>query len=118
MATPVVAGVAALYLERDPDLTPAQLKALLLNDATPDILSGIGNDSPNLMLNTKGLQGEARLEDVQVAPEATESGTIDFDAYMDCTVPSIFFQKCTEGTRDPACCLNNCRFGRCMPIYF
>lgn len=50
MASPHVAGVAALYLQEDPSLTPADLGNLLSTNATPNVLSNIGSGSPNLLL--------------------------------------------------------------------
>ena len=49
MASPHVAGAAALFLQREPGATPAQVKAGLEAAATPDKLSGIGS-SPNRLL--------------------------------------------------------------------
>ena len=50
MATPHVAGVAALYLETHPGVTPAQVSSAILGAATPDKLSDVRTGSPNLLL--------------------------------------------------------------------
>jgi subtilisin family serine protease len=50
MATPHVAGVAALYLQANPSATPAQVADAIKNQATPNVLSSIGTGSPNLLL--------------------------------------------------------------------
>ena len=50
MATPHVAGVAALYLEQHPDMTPAEVQNAILAAATPNIVSGAGTGSPNRLL--------------------------------------------------------------------
>ncbi len=50
MATPHVAGVAALYLQQNPSATPAQVASAILNGATTNKLSGIGTGSPNRLL--------------------------------------------------------------------
>ncbi len=50
MATPHVAGVAALYLEQNPSATPAAVASAILNGATTGRLSGIGSGSPNRLL--------------------------------------------------------------------
>nr|4DZT_A Chain A, Aqualysin-1 [Thermus aquaticus] len=50
MATPHVAGVAALYLEQNPSATPASVASAILNGATTGRLSGIGSGSPNRLL--------------------------------------------------------------------
>jgi subtilisin family serine protease len=50
MAAPHVAGAAALVLTKQPTLTPDEVAAVLLADATAGVLSGIGTGSPNLLL--------------------------------------------------------------------
>jgi subtilisin family serine protease/subtilisin-like proprotein convertase family protein len=49
MASPHVAGAAALYLSANPTATPAQVVAALTSNATAGVLSGV-NGSPNLLL--------------------------------------------------------------------
>lgn len=51
MASPHVAGAAALYLEQNPGASPAQVTNGLLGAATSGVISGIYG-SPNLLLNT------------------------------------------------------------------
>ena len=50
MASPHVAGVAALYLENNPSDAPAAVGEAIVGDATPDVLSDVGSGSPNLLL--------------------------------------------------------------------
>ncbi len=50
MASPHVAGVAALYLAANPGATPAQVEAVMKDNGTVGALSGIGSGSPNLLL--------------------------------------------------------------------
>ena len=52
MASPQVAGAAALYLEENPGFTPSDLADALSANATSGVLSGIGSGSPNLLLFT------------------------------------------------------------------
>ncbi|MDO5534839.1 MAG: S8 family serine peptidase [Propionibacteriaceae bacterium] len=47
MAAPHVAGLAALKLEQDPSLTPAQVWQLLDEDSTPDLIQGAPADTAN-----------------------------------------------------------------------
>ncbi|MFC0359285.1 cell wall-binding repeat-containing protein [Kytococcus schroeteri] len=54
MAAPHVAGAAALYLEKNPKATPAQVTEAILGSATKDALKGL-QGSPNLLLNTTEL---------------------------------------------------------------
>jgi subtilisin family serine protease len=56
MAAPHVAGVAALCEQRNPGSTPAQVERCVLDAATRDHLSGIGQDSPDLLLYARGDQ--------------------------------------------------------------
>ncbi|MEW1612911.1 MULTISPECIES: S8 family peptidase [unclassified Streptomyces] len=55
MASPHVAGVAALYKGENPTATPAAVTRWLTDTATPNVLSGLGADSPDLLLHTGGL---------------------------------------------------------------
>ena len=52
MATPHVAGVAALYLSTNPSATPAQVATQLVSTATPGVVKSPGTGSPNLLLFT------------------------------------------------------------------
>jgi aqualysin 1 len=52
MASPHVAGVAALFLETNPGASPATVTAALVNSATLNHLSNAGSGSPNLLLNS------------------------------------------------------------------
>ncbi|MCE9672811.1 S8 family serine peptidase [Myxococcus stipitatus] len=50
MATPHVAGAAALFLAARPSATPAQVAAALIGAAAPGRVSEVGPDSPDLLL--------------------------------------------------------------------
>jgi serine protease len=50
MATPHVAGVAALYLANNPAAAPSAVHAALVNNASVNKLSSIGTGSPNRLL--------------------------------------------------------------------
>ncbi|GAB1690484.1 S8 family serine peptidase [Krasilnikovia sp. M28-CT-15] len=50
MASPHVAGAAALVLSRNPSYTPAQVRDALVADATPDAVTSAGSGSPNRLL--------------------------------------------------------------------
>jgi subtilisin family serine protease len=50
MATPHVAGVAALFLETNPGASPATVTAAIINNSTPNKVTGAGTGSPNRLL--------------------------------------------------------------------
>ncbi len=50
MATPHVAGVAALYLQGNTTASPATVRNAIVNGASTSKLTGIGTGSPNLLL--------------------------------------------------------------------
>jgi subtilisin family serine protease len=52
MASPHVAGVAALFLETNPGASPATVTAAILNSATLNHVSNPGTGSPNLLLDS------------------------------------------------------------------
>jgi subtilisin family serine protease len=54
MASPHVAGAAAIVLSAYPSLTPAEVSAVLAGDATRNVISGPGSGSPNLLLMVAG----------------------------------------------------------------
>ncbi|MES2938010.1 MAG: S8 family peptidase [Pseudomonadota bacterium] len=64
MATPHVAGMAALYLQNNPAATPAQVTAALKSAATPNKVTGAGSGSVNALLY-------AMLDPVVVQPDPT-----------------------------------------------
>jgi subtilisin family serine protease len=50
MATPHVAGVAALFLETNPTASPATVAAAIINNSTPNKVTNAGTGSPNRLL--------------------------------------------------------------------
>ena len=55
MATPHVAGAAALLLAADPTATPATIRTRLIANATASVISDAGTGSPNLLLASRAL---------------------------------------------------------------
>ncbi|MEV4039116.1 S8 family peptidase [Streptomyces umbrinus] len=54
MATPHVAGAAALYLADNPTATPAAVQTALVNSATTGVVTSPGTGSPNRLLKVGG----------------------------------------------------------------
>ncbi|MDT9688392.1 S8 family peptidase [Streptomyces sp. P9(2023)] len=54
MATPHVAGAAAVYLADNPSATPAQVSTALTGAATPNVVGSPGTGSPNRLLFVGG----------------------------------------------------------------
>ena len=50
MATPHVAGVAALHLQGNPSATPQQVRDVIVNSATTNVVTSAGTSSPNRLL--------------------------------------------------------------------
>ncbi len=74
MATPHVAGVAALYLASNPTATPSQVASSIVNSASRGKLTSIGTGSPNLLLFALGVGG--------CSPCSEASCTAAEDAYI------------------------------------
>jgi hypothetical protein len=51
-AAPHVTGAAALFLQRDPSATPAQVASAIIDAATPGVIISADPTTPNLMLST------------------------------------------------------------------
>ena len=65
MATPHVAGAAALVLSVNPSYTPAQVRDYLVNNATPGVVTDPGSGSPNKLLYARNL-GTAACQSVSL----------------------------------------------------
>ena len=52
MASPHVAGAAALYLESNPSASPAAVSNAIVNMSTPGVVTNLGAGSPNRLLYT------------------------------------------------------------------
>ncbi|ONI91034.1 serine protease [Actinosynnema sp. ALI-1.44] len=57
MASPHVAGAAALYLSANPKATPQQVGEALVRSASPDLITNPGTDSPNKVLYVGDIGG-------------------------------------------------------------
>jgi subtilisin family serine protease len=52
MAAPHVTGVAALYLQANPDATAAAVSSAIVTNATPNVVTNPGSGSPNRLLHS------------------------------------------------------------------
>jgi subtilisin family serine protease len=57
MATPHVAGAAALYLQTNTSASPATVASALINNSTTGVVTGAGTGSPNRLLYTAFIGG-------------------------------------------------------------
>ncbi len=73
MATPHVAGAAALLLEATPTATPAQISSALIAQSVPDVVRDGGSNSPNRLLNTGATQ--APITERPAAPTSVTATT-------------------------------------------
>jgi hypothetical protein len=77
MASPHVAGVAALYLGAFPDATPAEVAAAIVEQATPDVITNPGSGTPNLLVYMGDFPGDNRsLGRIVATAQTSCSGTI------------------------------------------
>jgi subtilisin family serine protease len=58
-ASPMVAGVAALYLQTHPTASPAEVQSVIVSNATQGVVSNPGASSPNLLLYSRLPRGGA-----------------------------------------------------------
>jgi subtilisin family serine protease len=85
MASPHVAGAAALYLGVNPSASPQDVRDALVGQATQNVLTSIGTGSPNRLLYSAfiGGGGDVTAPSVDITTPsdgATVNGTIDVQA--------------------------------------
>ncbi|HEX6576376.1 MAG TPA: S8 family serine peptidase, partial [Gemmatimonadaceae bacterium] len=61
MATPHVAGAAALYLQANPSASPAEVASAIMSSSTSGALTALGSGSPNNLLRVNGNGGSVTL---------------------------------------------------------
>ena len=74
MASPHVAGVAALALQANPGVTPQVVASILSANATPNVISSVGSGSPNLLVYSLATAAPAQPA-VQTVAVGALSGT-------------------------------------------
>jgi subtilisin family serine protease len=73
MATPHVAGVAALALSTNPAYTPAEVRDLIVNTATNGVVTNPGTGSPNRLLYSPLTPGGTQPPPTGCGPSTTRS---------------------------------------------
>lgn len=98
MASPHVAGVAALWLQANPSDSPAATGAQIVSTATPGVVGNPGSGSPNLLLYSL-LEGGGDPGGCEGSPDFTGSlsgtGDVDYGWY---SAGSGTQELCLEGT--------------------
>lgn len=97
MASPHVAGAAALLLESAPTLAPADVARLLTAAATRNIVNGVGAESPNLFLYI-GPGGQAGATTPTSDAPTTTSTTLPVTQSPETTAPATTAPAPTETT--------------------
>ncbi len=81
MASPHVAGAAALYVQADPTATPAEIAAAMIADSTPGKVTNPATGSPNRLLHT----GEVTLgASVTIVQDSVPDAAQDFAYSVTC----------------------------------
>ncbi|MBE2199599.1 MAG: S8 family peptidase [Anaerolinea sp.] len=73
MASPHVAGVAALYLQANPNASPSTVFNAIINGATTGVLSSIGSGSPNRLLYSRLTGGSPSPTPTPAPPTPTSA---------------------------------------------
>ncbi|MGI5524734.1 S8 family peptidase [Micromonospora sp. CA-259024] len=73
MASPHVAGAAALVLSANPSWTPQQVRDYLVNNSTPNVVTNVGTGTPNQLLYV--VNGTPPANDFSVSVSPTSGST-------------------------------------------
>jgi hypothetical protein len=80
-----VAGVAALYLQNNTTATPATVRAIIVDSAWVNKLSGIGTGSPNRLLNSLLRMPPPPTNSLTVSVTCIDTGALYSTHRFDCT---------------------------------
>ncbi|PZG18769.1 peptidase S8/S53 subtilisin kexin sedolisin [Micromonospora craterilacus] len=75
MASPHVAGAAALVLSANPSWTPQQVRDYLVNNATPNVITNVGTGTPNRLLYVVNGSTPPPTNDFSVSVSPTSGST-------------------------------------------
>jgi subtilisin family serine protease len=95
MATPHVAGVAALYLQNNTSASPSTVSSTIVGTATTGVISSAGSGSPNRFVNSL-LSGDSTTPSCSLAEKysGSLSGSGDYDYHPNGT----YFYSSVSGT--------------------
>ncbi|ACE84702.1 S8 family serine peptidase [Cellvibrio japonicus] len=83
MASPHVAGAAALYLQSHPSAAPAEVGEFLRNQASLNLIGDAGSNSPNRLLYTNTSGYAANLPQVYLRGDVNQWGTSSMQLVAD-----------------------------------
>ncbi|WP_433080034.1 S8 family serine peptidase [Dactylosporangium sp. CA-052675] len=101
MATPHVAGAAALYLSANPTATPSEVRDALVAGATNGVVANAGSGSPNRLLDTAAITAVASQPEstpVTAAPVPTTPVTAPVPTTPVTTTPAQPCNVASNGT--------------------
>ena len=103
MASPHVAGAAAVYLSGNPSASPAQVAAALGDNATDGLVTDARTGSPNLLLFVGDTSGSVRPKITSISPSigpttGGQSVTVTGSNFTGATAVSVGGQNATSFT--------------------
>lgn len=121
MSTPFGSGVAALYLQRDPTMTPTQVRVAMQADGSAGVVLKSGTNSPNILLSTAKLISTAPVAAPVAGPAFSPiSAPVPAPVVRTGLAPARGPQTCyyfleTCGTAGIySCCIGKCRWSKCL----
>jgi aqualysin 1 len=98
MATPHVAGVAALYLQNNTGASNQTVRDAIVNTATTGVLTGIGTGSPNRLLYSPLTTGGGGGVPAACAGGTLYTGTLTFTGDFDYHPNGSYYYSSVSGT--------------------
>lgn len=101
MASPHVAGAAALVLQGNPTAAPATVRDALRGSATSNHVSGAGTASPNLLLNALAASSPIAVPATQPVAFKSMSGSVAYNAIVWKASVAVTVRNLTTGAVVP-----------------
>jgi len=115
MASPHVAGVAALYLETSPWWTPEQVWDAMLNDAVRGVVIRPGSQTTDILVNTGNLKVNRKIRGrSSVLGKAVEEAPTDSGNGGDMMGENACHGLLYHCSGNEQCCSGSCTFGICL----